>query len=108
MSGREQRRYPRLEMYSAVMLVHGEQAYLTEVSNVSLGGSSVARPNHFKALEGDLMTLFFVFDQDTILSIQARVAHVQQAHIGFQFTPGQEARASELLEESRHWDKFAS
>lgn len=104
---REQRRYPRLEMYSAVMLVNGEQGYLTEVSNISLGGTSVSKPTRWAAQSGDVYTLYFIFDQDTVLSIQARVAHNQQAHIGFEFVTGQEARATELLEESRHWDKFA-
>ncbi len=107
-SGREQRRYARLEMYSAVFIIQGERGYLTEVSNISLGGTSVATPSGWTGVTDDEFLLYFVFDQDTILSIRARVAHVQQAHVGLEFLPGQEARATELLEESRHWDKFAA
>jgi hypothetical protein len=94
-------------MYSAVMLVRGELAFLTEVSNVSLGGASVAKPRSWNGQSGEEYLLYFVFDQDTILSIKGKVAHAQPAHVGFEFLPSEATRASELLEESRHWDKFS-
>lgn len=99
----ERRGSPRLKMYAGVFILHGQDAYLTEVDNVSTGGASVARPTRWAARDGHQCRLYFVLDQETILLLRATVAHVDRRQVGLVFEPGQAIEAEQLVAASRHW-----
>ncbi len=94
---------PRLEMFAGVFIVRGEQAHLSELCNISAGGVSVKKPARWKREADRTYRLFFVLDQARILCIKAAVAHEQDDTLGFEFAPGYETQAQQLLAESRNW-----
>jgi len=102
-SGREQRGYPRLEMYAGVFMTQGDMAYLSELANVSAGGARIQTPSNWQPDMDAVYNLFFILDQDRILCIRARVVHETDNAIGFSFEPGYAIQAEQLLAESRNW-----
>jgi len=48
MNSAEKRRHPRLAVFSAAMLVIGDDGFLTEVQDLSQGGARVGKPRHWQ------------------------------------------------------------
>lgn len=46
MSTDEKRRFPRLPIFSAALITHAGQGWLSEVRDLSQGGACLARPQH--------------------------------------------------------------
>ncbi|MDX1571541.1 MAG: PilZ domain-containing protein [Xanthomonadales bacterium] len=99
----DRRRDSRLGMYAGVFMTHGEQAYLSELVNVSAGGVTVQRPTNWQSDHGGIYSLYFVLDQERIWCIKCAVAHEQEEVLGFSFQPGYAVKADQLLAESRNW-----
>ncbi len=102
----EKRRHPRIGLSSAAALVApAEGGYLTRVEDVSAGGARVARPALWPDEVGDdhaqAYKLFFIFDQDTVLAVRARLVRAGPDHLAFVFDSGQDLVVDELLYESR-------
>ena len=104
-SGIEKRQHPRLELFSAAMVVIGEEGHLTEVQDVSAGGARLSQPTswHYESL--DRCMIFFIFDQDTIISMRASLVRATGTHIAFRFDDGQEDKVEQMLYESRFSDE---
>ncbi|MEO8671312.1 MAG: PilZ domain-containing protein [Tahibacter sp.] len=100
----EKRRHPRLSVFSAAMLVIGDDGFLSEVQDLSQGGVRVARPRNWQADAGIECHLFLIFDQDTIIGLRVKVVRSGSEDLGLEFAAGQEARIERLLYESRFLD----
>ena len=105
MSYAEKRRHPRLSVFSAAMLVLGDDGFLSEVQDLSQGGARVAMPRHWRAPGGVECQLFLIFDQETVIGLRVRVVRVGKEDLGLEFMAGQEARVAQLLYESRFQDQ---
>jgi hypothetical protein len=103
----EKRRHPRLAIFSAAMAVCGNEGYLSDVKDLSQGGACIGRPKNWPANAPADCRVFFIFDQETVIGIDARVVRTGSADLGLEFLPGQEERVESLLYESRFIDKEA-
>ena len=105
MSANEKRRFPRLPVFSAALLTHAGQGWLSEVRDLSQGGARLARPRHWKIGEIPECRIYFIFDQETVIAVDARCARDGEDDLGVEFLPGQEGPIESLLYESRFVDK---
>ena len=101
----EKRRHPRLAIYSAAMAVSGNEGYLSDVKDLSQGGACIGRPKNWPDKAPELCRVFFIFDQETVIGIDARVVRTGTEDLGLEFVAGQEARIESLLYESRFLDR---
>ena len=105
MSFAEKRRHPRLAIYSAALAVSGSDGYLSDVRDLSQSGACIGRPKNWPDQAPPACRLFFIFDQETVIGIDARVVRTTPEELGVEFLPGQEARVESLLYESRFLDR---
>jgi hypothetical protein len=105
MSFAEKRRHPRLAIYSAALAVTGGDGYLSDVKDLSQSGACIGRPKNWPDNAPAACRLFFIFDQETVIGIDARVVRNSPDDLGIEFLPGQEARIESLLYESRFLDR---
>jgi hypothetical protein len=105
MNHAEKRRHPRLAVFSAAMVVIGDDGYLTEVQDLSQGGLRVGRPRHWQGASGIECRVFLIFDQETVIGLGAKVVRVGDTDLGLEFLHGQDARIQTLLYESRFLDQ---
>jgi hypothetical protein len=105
MSFAEKRRHPRLAIYSAALAVCGNEGYLSDVKDLSQGGACIGRPRNWPSPPPTTCRLFFIFDQETVIGIDARIVRTTAEDLGVEFLPGQEARVESLLYESRFLDR---
>jgi len=103
----EKRRHPRLAIYSAAMAVTANEGYLSDVKDLSQGGACISRPKTWPANAADICRVFFIFDQETVIGIDARIVRDSANELGLEFLPGQEERIENLLYETRFIDKEA-
>jgi hypothetical protein len=105
MSFAEKRRHPRLAIYSAAMLVSGNSGFLSDVKDLSQSGTCLGKPKNWPDAAPAECRVFFIFDQETVVGIDARVVRTGDADLGLEFTPGQEQSIESLLYETRFLDK---
>lgn len=103
----EKRRHPRLAIYSAAMAVTGNEGYLSDVKDLSQSGACIGRPKNWPANAPDTCRVYFIFDQETVIGIDARIVRNGTNDLGLEFEPGQEERVESLLYETRFIDKEA-
>jgi hypothetical protein len=107
MSYAEKRRHPRLSIFSAAMIVVGDDGFLSEVRDLSQGGCCIARPRGWSAPTDTDCRLFLIFDQETVIGLAVRVVRVSNDDLGIEFLAGQADRVERLLYESRFLDQEA-
>lgn len=105
MSIDEKRRFPRLPIFSAALITHDGQGWLSEVRDLSQGGACLARPAQWNANDLAECRVYFIFDQETVIAIDADCVRDGEEDLGFAFRPGQESTIESLLYESNFIDK---
>jgi hypothetical protein len=105
MSANEKRRFPRLPIFSAALITWSGQGWLSEVRDLSQGGARLARPQHWRAGMAVDCRIYFIFDQETIIALDARCVREGISDLGFEFGPGQENQIEAMLYESRFLEK---
>lgn len=105
MSTDEKRRFPRLPIFSAALITCDGQGWLSEVRDLSQGGARLARPTRWVDSGEAAYRVYFIFDQETVISIAARCVRKGEEDLGFEFTPGQDSAVQALLYESNFVDK---
>lgn len=101
MEASEKRLHPRKDVFTAAMLVLGDEGYLSEVWDISQGGARLGRPKRWPVSGSELARVFFMLDQDTVISLAVRVVRSGDDHIGLKFVEGQEERVQQLMYEAR-------
>jgi hypothetical protein len=96
----EKRRYPRIELNSAVLIAASRGGFLSAVQDVSYGGARVLRPLEWQA-QGEHYRLFFIFDQDTVIEITSSLLREGDDHLVFTFDDGQDEDVGQMLYETR-------
>lgn len=101
----EKRRHPRKDVFIAALLTQGEEAFLSEVWDLSQGGARLGRPKGWR-LEAapHPIKVYFMLDQETVIPVMASVIRVTDAHLGVSFATGQDERIQGLLHEARFID----
>lgn len=97
----EKRRHPRKDIFTAAMLVLGDEGYLSEVWDLSAGGARLGKPKHWPNPAPEKVRVFFMLDQETVIGIWARVVRTAFDHLGMMFLEGQEQRIEALMYEAR-------
>ncbi|MHB8447822.1 MAG: PilZ domain-containing protein [Rudaea sp.] len=105
MSYAEKRRHPRLAIYSAALAVCNGEGYLSDVKDLSQGGACIGRPKNWPADPPAECRVYFIFDQETVIGLDARIVRNGAEDIGLEFASAQEQRIESLLYESRFLDK---
>ncbi|HEX4480770.1 MAG TPA: PilZ domain-containing protein [Rudaea sp.] len=105
MSQSEKRRHPRLAIYSAALAVSGCDGFLSDVKDLSQSGACIGKPKNWPEPAPVECRVFFIFDQETVIGLDARVVRLGVDEIGVEFTPGQKERIDSLLYESRFLDR---
>jgi hypothetical protein len=105
MSTNEKRRFPRLPIFSAALITHAGQGWLSEVRDLSQGGACLARPRHWNSGFALDCRVYFIFDQETVIAVDARCVRDGSEDLGFEFMADQESQIESLLYESRFLDK---
>ena len=100
----EKRLHPRKDVFSAAMLVLGDRGYLSEVWDLSQGGARVGRPKSWPGDVGEPFRIFFMLDQDTVISLLVRMVRSGMDSLGLQFLEGQDQRIHDLMYEARFLD----
>ena len=105
MNASEKRRFPRLAIFSAALITLAGQGWLSEVRDLSQGGACLGRPRHWQPAPSSDCRIYFIFDQETVIGIDARCVREGSDDLGFAFADGQEGQLEALLYESRFLDK---
>ena len=103
----EKRRHPRKDIFTAALIAIEEDGYLTEVWDLSQGGARVGRPRTWNRAPGIAARVYFMLDQETIISVTARIVRVVDENLGIEFDKGQEQRVDKLLYEARFLEQSA-
>lgn len=107
MNENEKRRFPRLPAFSAALITQAGQGWLSEVRDLSQGGARLARPQQWRGAEDTRFCIYFIFDQETVIAVDASCVRENGDDLGFAFDSGQETKVKDLLYESRFVDQDA-
>lgn len=89
------------------MLVSAGSGYLSDVKDLSQGGACVGKPRNWPADAPLECRVFFIFDQETVIGVNAHIVRTGDTDIGLEFDAGQDASVESVLYESRFLDKDA-
>lgn len=80
-----QRTAARVPYASQLLVIHGQDAWCTELQDISEGGCGVFRPADCDLEVGLLVRLFFVDGPGRTVGINARVARDDRRSLGFEY-----------------------
>jgi hypothetical protein len=93
-------RHARMRITSAVLMMHGADAWSSEIEDISATGVLVMKPDGWSGHLGDLYTLDMIIGEDLNIHVDASVARVTPHHVGFAYSripPEKEAPLWNLL-----------
>jgi hypothetical protein len=94
----EQRRHPRCQVLSAIMIRPNGDQHEAQVLDVSLGGARMRLPEDWSPRDGARVRMYFLPDTRDAVTLEARVTRVAIDHLGVAFAPEQEERIRTLLD----------
>ena len=97
----EKRQHPRKDVYSPVLIALGDEGYLTEAWDLSRGGARLGRPARWATEAGAVLKIYFMLDQETVITVTATLVRSGPDHLGVQFDADQEERVQALMYEAR-------
>jgi hypothetical protein len=78
-------RHARKPIRSAVLLIHGAEAWPSEVEDISSTGALVVRPEGWEGKIGDLYALDMIIGDELNIHVDATVARITTHHLGFAY-----------------------
>ncbi len=94
-----------MAIHSAALTICDDEGYLSEVKNLSRGGARIGLPKGWPEPAPTGCRVYFIFDQETVIGLDARIVYATAADMGLEFLPDQHQRIEKLLYESRFLDK---
>ncbi len=79
----EHRAFSRITFDAKTVIKNAEQEWSTSLLDISLKGALVEKPADWNAALEAKFTLNIALSDDTTISMEARVAHIENGHIGF-------------------------
>ncbi len=83
-SGLNGQRHARKRVTCEV-LMHGGESWTSSLEDISATGLRVERPFKWKGCPGDMYVLDLMFGDDLHIHLEATVARIMRAHLGFAF-----------------------
>lgn len=83
--GRKGLRPARMSIRSAVFINSGNNAWSSEIEDISATGVLVGRPNHWLGRIGDLYALDMLIGESLDIHVEARLARVTENQLGFAY-----------------------
>lgn len=81
----ERRAGDRVPFALQVMIVIDDQAWVTDVLDLSEGGCGVFRPLTCPLREGNVAQMYFFSGTGPAVPVSARLARVTERHLGFEY-----------------------
>ena len=75
----------RMKIRSAVLMMHGGDAWSSELEDISATGVLVRRPDDFTGKAGDLFVLDMMIGDELNIHLEATVARVTAESVGFAY-----------------------
>ena len=101
----EKRRYQRLSLFAGALITRDGEGHLSEVRDLSQGGARLARPSNWPGFPEGTCRIYFIFEQEMVIALDAHCLRKGAEDLAFEFLPGQESRVGALLYESRFLDR---
>jgi hypothetical protein len=79
----DNRHFSRIHFDASAVISDGEHEWTTELLDISLKGALVKKPADWQATTGQAFNLQIKLSEDSIILMEASVAHVENNHIGF-------------------------
>jgi len=79
----EQRIFSRINFDAQTTIMSNDQEWKTTLLDISLKGALVTMPDNWNAEIGSTFNLKITLSEDTTISMEATVAHIENEHIGF-------------------------
>ena len=95
-SNRPATRHARMKIRSAVLMMHGADAWSSELVDISATGVLVNRPEDWRGRPGDLFVLDMLIGEELNIHVEATVARVTGEHVGFAYARIPEDREAPL------------
>jgi hypothetical protein len=70
---------------SAVFISSGQNAWSSEILDISATGVLVGRPEHWNGLVGDLFSLDMLIGDSLNIHVEARLARLNESQMGFAY-----------------------
>ncbi|MGA9335398.1 MAG: PilZ domain-containing protein [Rudaea sp.] len=74
-----------MSIHSAVLMMHGVDSWSSEIADISATGVLVKRPAQWSGKLGDLYALDMMIGDDLNIHLDATVARIATAHVGFAY-----------------------
>ncbi|PIQ36475.1 MAG: hypothetical protein COW59_12290 [Lysobacterales bacterium CG17_big_fil_post_rev_8_21_14_2_50_64_11] len=75
----------RVPYAAMVMVVRGNDAWVCELQDLSIGGCGVFRPAQCTLQEADVVRLYFYEQVGPAVAVNARVARIEDSSLGFEY-----------------------
>lgn len=75
----------RMKIRSAVLMMHGADAWSSELEDISATGVLVRRPEEFTGKAGDMFVLDMMIGDELNIHLEATVARVTADSVGFAY-----------------------
>ena len=75
----------RMKIRSAVLMMHGADAWSSELEDISATGVMVRRPDEWRGNAGDTFVLDMMIGDELNIHLEATVARVTDEHVGFAY-----------------------
>jgi hypothetical protein len=79
-------RHARMRISSAVLMMHGADAWSSEIEDISATGVLVIKPEDWSGHMGDQYALDMIIGEDLNIHVDATVARITSHHIGFAYS----------------------
>ncbi len=84
--GNEHLRPARMRIETTVLMSHGDEAYPTDLIDISATGVLLRRPVGWEGKAGQSWVLDMIFGHDLHIHLEAMVTRASARHIGFAYT----------------------
>ena len=78
-------RHARMPIDSAVLMMHGDEVWSTELEDISATGVLVRRPREWNDVLGALYVLDMIIGSQLNIHLEATIARIETDHIGFAY-----------------------
>ncbi len=79
------KRHARMPMRSAVLMMHGDSAWSSELEDISATGVLVRRPEDWHGMSGEIYILDMLIGDGFTIHVEAMVMRVTEHHLGFAY-----------------------
>jgi len=86
----ENRKYPREDVYQAIMVSPNGHQHRASVLNLSASGARVGLPGDFRRAVGSELKLYFPIEDHETVMLTGHVVRVAVDHVGVEFNPMQD------------------